>query len=70
MLNLTDIITQTISGLIINLPWFILFFAGFKIIAKEIKESSKNIPHWITEYKEAMLEANNIIKAKNSGAGK
>jgi len=39
----SDIITQTISGIIINLPYFILVIWSIKTIAKEM-------PKWISEY--------------------
>lgn len=40
---ISDIITQTISGVIINLPFFVLFIWGVKTI-------SKRMPEWIGEY--------------------
>lgn len=50
MINITDIISQTISGLIINLPWFILIYIGFKVIAREIKIGISKVPIWIEQY--------------------
>lgn len=49
-IDFSMIISNTISGIIINLPWFILIYLGFKLIAKEIKEGVKNIPSWIEQY--------------------
>jgi len=50
MIDLSQIFNDTISGIIINLPWFVLFYIGFRMISKEIKESSKNIPKWLESY--------------------
>ena len=36
-----SIFVQTISNVISNLPWFILFIWGFKIVAKEIEKAVK-----------------------------
>lgn len=43
------ILIDTFGGIIKNLPWFILFIYGFKLIAKEIKQGVKEMPRWINE---------------------
>lgn len=40
---LTDILIQTISGIIVNLPYFLLVIWAIKTISKEM-------PKWISEY--------------------
>ena len=50
MIDLTNIFNTTISGIIIQLPVFILVYIGFKIIAKEIKIGIKNIPNYVEQY--------------------
>jgi hypothetical protein len=40
---LTDILIQTISGVTINLPYFLLVIWAIKTISKEM-------PKWISEY--------------------
>jgi len=44
------IVSDTISGIIINLPWFILFYLGFRMIAKEIRAGVKAMPSWINQF--------------------
>ena len=50
ILNWEEILTNTLSGIIINLPWFILVWLGFKLIAREIHIGVKQIPKWIEQY--------------------
>jgi hypothetical protein len=47
---LEQILSTTVSGIIINLPWFVLIYLGFKMISREIKAGVKEIPNWITQY--------------------
>lgn len=48
--DISQVISGTISGILVQLPIFILLWAGFKLIAKEIKVGVKNIPKWIDSY--------------------
>lgn len=61
------IINNTISGILVNLPWFLLFFIGFKLIAKEISIGIKNIPSWINQYFKLQREQLAIERALISG---
>jgi hypothetical protein len=51
---LKEILVNTISGLIINAPWFILIFILVRMLSVTIKESGekllKNIPVWIDDF--------------------
>jgi len=64
---LKQILVNTISGLINQLPWFILIFVGFKMISTSIKTSSnkivKNIPNWLTEYEKIKRRDRIVNKA-------
>ncbi|GIW67799.1 MAG: hypothetical protein KatS3mg096_694 [Candidatus Parcubacteria bacterium] len=62
---LIQTIVQTISNLISNSAWFILFYLGFKMITKEIKKFSKEIPLWIENYHKKQLERIRIQEALN-----
>jgi hypothetical protein len=63
MIDFGKIFTDTISGILINLPWFILFWAGFRLISVEIRNGVKNIPKWIEQYHKLHRERVLIEKA-------
>jgi len=44
------VFNNTLSGLIVNAPWFILIYISIKILSKEIKGLAKHIPEWIESY--------------------
>ena len=48
--DISLILSNTISGILVNLPWFLLIYLGFRVIAKEISQGIKNIPEWINQY--------------------
>lgn len=60
------IVADTISGVIKNLPFFILAVWGFKLIAREIKEGVKNIPDWINQYDAIRMKYYQIEKARGT----
>jgi hypothetical protein len=61
--NISLIIADTISGIIKNLPYFILIIWGIRIIAREIKIGIKNIPIWINQYDSIRMKHYQIEKA-------
>lgn len=64
--DLNLIITNTIAGILINLPWFILIWLGFKMLARELQTGIKKIPEWINQYFKLQREQILISKAINS----
>lgn len=62
--DLGIIVANTISGTILNLPWFILIYAGFYLIAREIREFTKKIPFWLQQYFKLQNEQTRLIWAK------
>ena len=50
MIDFSQVFENTISGILINAPWFILIWIGFRLIAREISIGIKNIPGWIDKY--------------------
>lgn len=48
IINFTQVFSDTVSGILINLPWFILIIWGIKVI-------SKQMPKWLRQ-----LHDNNI----------
>jgi len=58
-----SIFVQTISNIISNLPWFILFIWGFKIVAKEIEKAVKQIPNWLEQYEQIIKQKRAIDNA-------
>ena len=50
------ILIDTISGVIKNLPWFILIYWGIKTIMKDM-------PKWISQYDELKLKHYKIDRA-------
>jgi len=65
--NISLIFWDTIGGIIKNLPWFVLFIYGFKIIAREIKEATKQMPKWINQ---AFLEMRDFRALDKAIAGR
>ena len=63
---IAEILAQTISGIIINLPWFILIWLGFRLISREIHIGVKQIPKWIEQYFKLQREQLMIQKAISS----
>ena len=61
---INDIITQTISGVIVQLPLFILLYLCARLIAKEIRIGIKNIPSWISQYQEIKLKQQKVEWAR------
>jgi len=64
MINLTDILTTAfanlISGLVANIVYILIAVWGFKIIAREIKEGIKQIPHWLESYEKTQIKIRTI----------
>ena len=60
-------ISETISGTIKNLPFFILIIWGVKIVSKTINSSGekvmKNIPQWLENYDKMKREHYMIERA-------
>lgn len=63
MLDLAQVVADTISGIIKNSPWFVLFYIGFKAIAKEVRVGIKQIPHWIKQLHENNIKEINMQRA-------
>jgi predicted PurR-regulated permease PerM len=61
--SISLIILNTISGIITNLPYLILFVWGINVIAKELREGIKNIPNWINQYDDIRTKHYHIQKA-------
>lgn len=72
--NLTLIFWNTLSNLISNLSWFILFGIIGYLIIKEIRKSTKrindglnnlikNIPIWVSDYEKSQLKLRGIDRA-------
>ena len=56
------IIADTISGIIKNLPWFILIYWSVKTIAKDM-------PKWLNQWDELKMKHYRINKALSSRGG-
>jgi hypothetical protein len=50
IIDFGQIFADTLSGILINAPWFILIWIGFRLIAREIRIGVKNIPEWMNQY--------------------
>lgn len=61
--TIKQILVNTISGLIVLLPWFILIFSGFKMISNSILNVIKKIPEWIELFYKKRLELLKIERA-------
>jgi len=64
--SIKQILINTISGMLDNLQWLIIFFIGFKIIGVEIKQGVKNIPLWIEQYDKIKMKHYRIGEARVS----
>lgn len=56
MIDLSQIFVDTLSGIIVKLPEFILILWGIKTI-------SKNMPKWISEYERIKIHQRTIDRA-------
>jgi len=63
-LLLMQTLTNTISGLVINAPWLIMLWLGFKMISKEIAKGVKEMPKWINQYQDFREKENRIKWAR------
>ena len=63
---LLEVGITTISELAKNIVYFILIYLGFKLLAKEIRESTKNIPSWLEEWDRIKMKHYQIDKAIES----
>jgi len=65
--TIKQIIINVVSGIITNLPWFILIYIGIMSISKAIKNAGfelvKNIPDWLIKYDVIKTKHRNIDKA-------
>lgn len=65
--TIKQILINTISGIVLNAPWFILIFIGINVLSKSIKDSGrnlvKNIPSWISEYEKIKRHERTIERA-------
>lgn len=61
--NLSLIFWNTIGGVIQNLPYFILIILGFRMITREIKNLTKQIPKWIEDYDKIKIKHYQIDRA-------
>lgn len=65
--TIKQILVNTISGIMINLPWFILIYIGVSILSKSIKEAGgelvKHVPEWLTRYEKIKTHHRIIEKA-------
>lgn len=48
--DISLIFQNTISGIIIQLPIFILIWISARMVTREIKVVGKEIPNWIEQY--------------------
>jgi len=60
---LLEVGITTISELAKNIVYFILIYLGFKLLAKEIRESAKKVPEWINLYFKEIQKAKTLDKA-------
>ena len=63
MIELSKILADTISGILINLPWFILIWIGFKMLSREIKIGIRSIPEWIDKYFKLRMQQLTVERA-------
>jgi len=71
--TIKQIVINTISGIVINSPWFILAYIGINIISKSVKEAgvqlTSHIPKWIAEYERIKTESRIIEGALRKSRG-
>lgn len=60
---LEQTISSTISGLIVNSPWFILFYICAKMITRELRNLGKEVPEWIDRWEKAKMRALTVQNA-------
>ena len=60
---LATIISNVVSGLLINAPWFILIYFIIKLIGKEIREFAKQVPKFIEQYDKMKIRHFQIERA-------
>lgn len=48
--TLRQILINTLSNIISFAPWWIILYIGFSLIAKSIKNLTKNIPNYIEQF--------------------
>lgn len=64
---LKQILINTISGIITNLPWFILIYIGIVVIGNSITNAGnkivENVPIWLTKYEQIKRHHRQIERA-------
>ena len=63
-ITLYDVLVQTLSNMISNLGYIILFIWAIRFLGKEIGKLGEKVPDWLSQYEQIKMRQRAIERAK------